>query len=84
VRHKLIDCDLGAGLTIAVVWNSNALFVTHNMRRGVTVLSALLQTGQMRDLEPNPIVPMMGYSVGSGTPFSSVLAWPLWSSRISS
>ena len=50
---------IGAGLTIAVVWNSHSLFVTHNMQRGVTVLWSLLQ--------------------GSGTSFSSVLAWPLCS-----
>jgi hypothetical protein len=49
---------IGAGLTIAVVWNSLNLFVTHNMQRGVTVLWSLLQTGQMRELGPHPIVPM--------------------------
>src|SRR5215510_10324444 len=49
---------IGAGLTIAVVWNSNALFVTHNMQRGGTLFWSLLQTGQMPP-GPHPIVPMM-------------------------
>jgi hypothetical protein len=57
---------IGAGLTIAVVWNGNALFVTHNMQRGVTVLWSLLQTGQMRELGPHPIVPMMVLLGGIG------------------
>ena len=50
---------IGAGLTIAVAWNGLNLFVTHNMERGVTVLWSLLQTGQMRELGPHPIIPMM-------------------------
>jgi hypothetical protein len=57
---------IGAGLTIAVVWNSLNLFVTHNMQRGVTVFWSLLQTGQMRDLGPHPIVPMMVLLGGIG------------------
>ena len=57
---------IGAGLTIAVVWNSNSLFVTHNMQRGVTVLWSLLQTGQMRELGPHPIVPLMVLLGGIG------------------
>jgi hypothetical protein len=50
---------IGAGLTIAVAWNGLNLFVTHNMERGVTVLWSLLQTGQMREFGPHPIIPMM-------------------------
>ena len=57
---------IGAGLTIAIVWNSNAFFVTHNMQRGVTVLWSLLQTGRMRELGPHPIVPMMVLLGGIG------------------
>jgi hypothetical protein len=50
---------IGAGLAIAVVWNSHALFVSQSMLRGVDVLWSLLQTGHMRDLGPTPIVPLM-------------------------
>jgi hypothetical protein len=50
---------IGAGLAIALVWNSNALFVTHNMQTGAAVLWSLLQTGRMRELGPHPVVPMM-------------------------
>ena len=57
---------IGAGLTIAVVWNSANLFVTHNIQRGVTVFWSLLQTGQMRELGPHPIVPMMVLLGGIG------------------
>ena len=57
---------IGAGLTIAVAWNSLNLLVTHNMQRGVTVLWSLLQTGQMRELGPHPIVPMMVLLGGIG------------------
>jgi hypothetical protein len=57
---------IGAGLTIAVVWNSHSLFVTHNMQRGVTVLWSLLQTGHTRELGPHPIVPMMVLLGGIG------------------
>ena len=56
---------IGAGLTIAVVWNSLNLFVTHNMQRGVTLFWSLLQTGQM-PLGPHPIVPMMVLLGGIG------------------
>lgn len=57
---------IGAGLTIAVVWNSHGLFVSHSMLRGVTVLWSLLQTGHMRELGPHPIVPMMVLLGGIG------------------
>jgi len=50
---------VGAGIAIAVFWNGLNLFVTHNMERGVTVLWSLLQTGQMREFGPHPIIPMM-------------------------
>jgi len=57
---------IGAGLTLALAWNSLNLFVTHNMQRGVTVLWSFLQTGQMRELGPHPIVPMMVLLGGIG------------------
>ena len=56
---------IGAGLTIAIAWNSLNLFVTHNMQRGVTLFWSLLQTGQM-PLGPHPIVPMMVLLGGIG------------------
>src|SRR5262249_40086521 len=56
---------IGAGLTIAVVWNSLNLFVTHNIQRGVMLFWSLLQTGQM-PLGPHPIVPMMVLLGGIG------------------
>ena len=57
---------IGAGLTIAVAWNGLNLFVTHNMQTGATVFWSLLQTGQMRELGPHPIVPMMVLLGGIG------------------
>jgi hypothetical protein len=54
---------IGAGLTIAVVWNSHGLFVSHSMLRGVTVLWSLLQTGQMPE---RGLVPMMVLLGGIG------------------
>jgi hypothetical protein len=57
---------IGAGLTIAVVWNGLNLFVTHNMQRGMTLLWSLLQTGHVRELGPHPIVPMMVLLGGIG------------------
>ena len=56
---------IGAGLTIAIAWNSLNLFVTHNMQRGVTLFWSLLQTGQM-PLGPHPIIPMMVLLGGIG------------------
>ena len=56
---------IGAGLTIAIAWNSLNLFVTHNMQRGVTLFWSLLRTGQM-PLGPHPIVPMMVLLGGIG------------------
>ena len=56
---------IGAGLTIAVVWNGHSLFVSHSMQRGVTLLWSLLQPGQM-PLGPHPIVPMMVLLGGIG------------------
>jgi hypothetical protein len=43
---------VGAGLTIAVVWNSLNLFVTHNMQRGAVAFWSLLLTGHMQELVP--------------------------------
>ena len=57
---------IGAGVTIAVVWNGLNLFVTHNMQRGMTVFWSLLQTGHVRELGPHPIVPMMVLLGGIG------------------
>ena len=50
---------VGAGLAIAVVWNGHSLFVSHGIQRGMTVLWSLLQTGNMRELGPTPIVGLM-------------------------
>lgn len=44
-RHSMFA--IGAGLTIAVVWNGQNLFVTHNMQRGMTLFWSLVRTGQM-------------------------------------
>ena len=66
LAHRNSMWAIGAGLTIAVVWNGHSLFVTHNMQRGVTVLWSLLQTGHMRELGPHPIVPMMVLLGGIG------------------
>ena len=47
---------IGAGLTIAFVWNRLNLFVTHDMQRELTLFWSLLQTGQM-PLGPHSICP---------------------------
>ena len=39
---------LGAGLTIAVVWNSLNLFVTHLMQAGALEFWSFLRTGQVK------------------------------------
>jgi len=63
---------VGAGITIAVVWNSLNLFVTHNMQRGAAVLWSFLRTGEMRELLQAPggtlpgLVPMMVLLGGIG------------------
>lgn len=44
----------GAGVTVAVAWNSLNLFVTHNIEAGAVAFWNLLRTGQVRG-----IVPMM-------------------------
>ena len=38
----------GAGIAIAVAWNSLQLFVTHNMQGGARALWTFLYTGQLR------------------------------------
>jgi hypothetical protein len=43
---------LGAGVTVAVVWNSLELFVTHLMQAGAVAFWAFLHTGQLRRLVP--------------------------------
>ena len=43
---------VGAGVPIAVYWNSLNLFVTYNMQRGVAAFWSFLRTGQMRELVP--------------------------------
>jgi hypothetical protein len=50
-RHNSM-WGVGAGVTIAVVWNSLNLFVTHNMQRGAAAFWSFLWTGQMRELIP--------------------------------
>src|SRR5262245_18204703 len=63
---------VGAGVAIAVVWNSLNLFVTHNMQRGAAVFWSFLRTGEMRDLLQAPtgtlpgLVPMMVLLGGIG------------------
>ena len=63
---------VGAGFTIAVVWNSLNLFVTHNMQRGAAVLWSFLRTGEMRELLQAPagtlpgLVPVMVLLGGIG------------------
>ena len=62
---------IGAGVTIAVVWNSLNLFVTHNMERGAEVLWSFLRTGQQAWLVPTPgtfpaLVPVMVLLGGIG------------------
>ena len=42
---------LGAGVTIAVVWNSLNLFLTHLAQAGVIVFLAFLRTGEVRRLD---------------------------------
>src|SRR5262245_59813075 len=56
---------IGAGVTIAVVWNGLNLLVTHNMQRGAELLWSFLRTGQMEP-GPHPIVPMMVLLGGIG------------------
>ena len=41
----------GAGVTIAVAWNSLNLFVTHLMQAGAIAFWSLLRTGQVRRLD---------------------------------
>ena len=41
----------GAGVTIAVVWNSLNLFVTHLMQAGVFTFWTFLRTGQVRRVD---------------------------------
>jgi hypothetical protein len=42
---------LGAGIAVAVFWNSLQLFVTHNMQRGFVLFWSFLRTGQLRQLD---------------------------------
>jgi len=42
---------LGAGVAIAIVWNSLQLFVTHLMQSGAALIWLFLRTGQVRRLE---------------------------------
>lgn len=42
---------LGAGVTIAVIWNSLNLFVTHLMQAGVVAFWSFVHTGQARRLD---------------------------------
>ena len=42
---------LGAGITIAVVWNSLNLFITHLAQAGVGVFLQFLRTGRMQRLD---------------------------------
>jgi|SRR5215469_13431633 len=42
---------LGAGTTIALLWNALQLFVTHNMQRGLVFFWVFLRTGQARQVD---------------------------------
>lgn len=42
---------LGAGVAVAIVWNSLNLFVTHLMQAGAVAFWAFLHTGQARRLD---------------------------------
>lgn len=42
---------LGAGITIASLWNGLQLFITHNMQRGAILFWSFLRTGHARQLD---------------------------------
>jgi hypothetical protein len=48
----------GAGIAIAVAWNSLQLLVTHNIQGGARALWTLLHTGQLR--RPDPMMVFVG------------------------
>src|SRR5215469_14911010 len=48
-RHNV--WGFGAGVTVAVVWNSLNLFVTHLMQAGAVAFWFLLRTGHVRRLD---------------------------------
>ena len=50
---------LGAGVTIAIVWNSLNLFVTHLMQMGAVAIWSFLRTGEVRRLD-TMMVPVGG------------------------
>lgn len=50
---------LGAGITIAVLWNGLELFVTHNMQKGIVLFWAFLRSGQGRQFD-TMLVPLGG------------------------
>ena len=41
----------GAGVTVAVAWNSLELFVTHNMQRGIVLFWSMLRGGHARGID---------------------------------
>lgn len=66
---------VGAGVTIAVVWNSLNLFVTHNMQTGAAASWSLLRPGQMRELVP--MLVMLG-GIGHFVLSTACLAAPFY------
>lgn len=50
-RHNSM-WGIGAGVAIAVFWNSLNFFVTHNMQKGAVEFWSFLRTGQMGELVP--------------------------------
>lgn len=50
---------LGAGITIAIVWNSLELFGPHNMQRGMVLFWSFLRNGQGRQFD-TMLVPLGG------------------------
>jgi hypothetical protein len=50
---------LGAGIAVAVFWNSLQLFVTHNMQRGLVLFWSFVSTGQLR--QPDTMMVALGW-----------------------
>lgn len=57
-RHNVFA--LGAGITIAIAWNSLELFGPHNMQRGIVLFWSFLRSGQVRQFD-TMLVPLGGF-----------------------
>src|SRR5688572_4416640 len=51
---------VGAGVTIAVIWNGLNLFVTHNIQKGAVAFWSLSQTGRVEELSGIPMLVLLG------------------------